>query len=241
MGRTMCLTAFSCFVVIAVVSALLPGVAGKKTGAGEVMLTQYYPVEGSVDMQEGLKPANVEVLLTVNGGEQKKTHPRMDGSFTLYPYNALLLINFGFHLTLITLDVPPGTHLLEVVALGYFYPAIRVDISARHNGKVHAAWAEDRRRVLPAGMLIEPLKKVEYFEKRQEFSLLSFFSNPMTLMMLFTFVCVIILSNIDPETMKEMQNEMQNQPGLMNMMNNPPGQPSSGQSSARQRPSAASK
>lgn len=222
MGRTTCLTAYSCFAVIAMVSALLPSVAGKNTGAGEVMLTQYYPVKGTVDMQEGLKPANVEILLTVNGGEQKKTHPRNDGSFTF-------------------LDVPPGTHLLEVVALGYFYPSIRVDISARHNGKVHAAWAEDRRRVLPAGMLIEPLKKVEYFEKRQEFSLLSFFSNPMMLMMLFTFVCVIILSNIDPETMKEMQNEMQNQPGLMNMMNNPPGQTSSGQSSARQRPAAASK
>jgi len=85
-----------------------------------------------------------------------------------------------------------------------------VDVSARHNGKIHAAWAEDKRKVLQ-GLTIKPTQVMNYFEKRQEFNLWSFIMNPMMLMFLFTLVCVIILSNIDPETLKEMQAEQQAQ------------------------------
>jgi hypothetical protein len=35
-------------------------------------------------------------------------------------------------------DVPPGTHLLEVTAMGFLYPPIRVDVSAQHAGKASA-------------------------------------------------------------------------------------------------------
>ena len=58
----------------------------------------------------------MQITMTVHG-ERMKTLPREDGHFV-------------FH------DVPPGTHLLEVAAMGYLYPPVRVDVSARHNGKV---------------------------------------------------------------------------------------------------------
>jgi len=86
-----------------------------------------------------------------------------------------------------------------------------VDVSAKFNGKVHAAWAEDRRKVLGPGLVIQPLKKLDYFEKRQEFNLWAFIMNPMMLMFIFTLVCVVVLSNIDPETLKEMQAQAQAQ------------------------------
>lgn len=160
-------------------------------GRGESLaIAQFYPVEGSVALPEGLMPSMVEISLTINGEEHKKTFPRADGAFKFS-------------------DVPPGTHLLEVVAMGYYFPSIRVDVSARLNGKIHAAFAEDRRKVLPPGLLISPIKQVNYFEKRQDFNLWKFLTNPMMMMFIFTLVCVIFLSNIDPETLKEMQAQAQ--------------------------------
>mmetsp|Transcript_18598 Transcript_18598/g.25788 ORF Transcript_18598/g.25788 Transcript_18598/m.25788 type:complete len:219 (+) Transcript_18598:44-700(+) len=155
---------------------------------GSLVAAQFYPVEGTISLPDGLRPSLVSVTLTVNGVEKLRTLPKADGSF-------------GFS------DVPPGTHLLEVAAMGFFYPPIRVDVSARHNGKIHAAWAEDRRKVISPSMLIEPVKKMNYFEKRQEVTMWSIFGNPMMLMMIFTIVCVVIISNIDPETLKEMQQQ----------------------------------
>lgn len=76
--------------------------------------------------RSGLRAAAVEVMLTVSGSrtesgaaDRRRTHPREDGSFVFW-------------------DVPPGTHLLEVTAMGFLYPPIRVDVSAQHDGKASA-------------------------------------------------------------------------------------------------------
>mmetsp|Transcript_475 Transcript_475/g.995 ORF Transcript_475/g.995 Transcript_475/m.995 type:complete len:212 (+) Transcript_475:65-700(+) len=159
-------------------------------GSDSLMVAQFYPVKGVVTLPDGLRPSMVQITLTVNAGERMKTLPREDGSFT---FN----------------DVPPGTHQLEVVAMGFFYPPVRVDVSSRHNGKIHAALAEDRRVVLSPGLVIDPVRKMDYFEKRQEFSIWSIVSNPMMMMMIFTVVCVVIFSNIDPETIKELNEQAQ--------------------------------
>jgi len=167
-------------------------VAGDGNGESQLSIAQFYPVEGSVALPEELKPSMVEISLTIKGDEHKKTFPRADGAFKFS-------------------DVPPGTHLLEVVAMGYYFPSIRVDVSARLNGKIHAAYAEYRKKVLPPGLLIKLIKQMAYFEKRQDFNLWKFLTNPMMLMFLFTLICIIFLSNIDPETLKEMQQQAQQQ------------------------------
>jgi len=59
-------------------------VAGQ--GKGEsLMVAQFYPVEGDVVLPEGLKASMVEITLTVSGKEVRKTFPRADGAFKLYP------------------------------------------------------------------------------------------------------------------------------------------------------------
>jgi len=159
---------------------------------GQVQVAKFYPVTGMVGLQPDLQASTIQVTLTIGGGEQRTTVPRIDGSFQF-------------------LDVPPGTHLIEVIAMGYFYPPIRVDISARHNGRIHAAYSEDKTQVLGSDMLIKPVRKMQYFEERQAFNLWTFVSNPMVLMMLLSVFCVVVLSNIDPETMKEMQEQLAQQ------------------------------
>ncbi|KAG2691446.1 hypothetical protein I3843_08G010000 [Carya illinoinensis] len=69
------------------------------------------------------KLSNVKVIL--NGG-QRVTFLRPDGYFS-------------FH------NVPAGTHLIEVDAIGYFFSPVRVDVSARNPGKVQATLTENRR------------------------------------------------------------------------------------------------
>lgn len=149
--------------------------------------------EGLVGKGVAFKTANVKVLL--NAG-QKVAFIRPDGYFS-------------FH------GVPAGTHLLEVVALGYFFSPVRVDVSARLQGQVQATLTENRRR-LSEPLILEPLREEYYFEKREPFSLMGLLKSPMGLMVGFMVVAVFVLpklmENIDPEEMKRVQEEMRNQP-----------------------------
>eukprot|EP01018_Ginkgo_biloba_P006729 Gb_01075 [translate_table: standard] len=159
-----------------------------------------YTIFGRVKM-EGLglkvlgfpsKTANVKVIL--NGG-QNVSFIRPDGYFSFY-------------------SIPAGTHLLEVVALGYFFSPVRVDVSARLHGKVQAFQTENRR--LLNELILEPMREEYYFEKREPFSVLSLLKSPMGLMVGFMVIAVFLLpklmESIDPEEMKRAQEEMRNQP-----------------------------
>jgi hypothetical protein len=107
-----------------------------------------YTISGQVKIQStsvkgfGLpaKLSNVKVIL--NGG-QRVTFLRPDGFFS-------------FH------NVPAGTHLIEVDALGYFFSPVRVDVSARNPGKFQAALTENRRSL--ATLVLEPLREEQYYE-----------------------------------------------------------------------------
>lgn len=137
------------------------------------------------------KISNVKVIL--NGG-QHVTFLRPDGYFS-------------FH------DVPAGTHLMEVDAIGYFFSPVRVDVSARFPGKVQATLTEKRRSL--SEMVLEPLKEEQYYEIREPFSVMSVVKSPMGLMMgfmvLVMFVMPKLMENMDPEEMKRAQEEMRNQ------------------------------
>nr|AAD23660.1 unknown protein [Arabidopsis thaliana] len=134
------------------------------------------------------KFSNVKVIL--NGG-QKITFLRPDGYFT-------------FH------EVPAGTHLIEVSAMGYFFSPVRVDVSARHRGKVQATLTETRRS------LTELI--------REPFNIMSIVKSPMGLMVGFMVVVVFLMpklmENIDPEEMKQAQEEMRRQgvPSLTSLL-----------------------
>lgn len=150
-------------------------------------------VEGLTGKGVPFKASNVMVIL--NAG-QKVAFIRPDGYFA-FP------------------GVPAGTHLLEVVAPGYFFSPVRVDVSARLNGQIQATLTETRR-ILSEPLILEPLREEIYFEKREPFSLMGLLKSPMGLMVGFMAVAVFLLpklmENIDPEEMKKVQEEMRNQP-----------------------------
>ncbi|CAL9234006.1 unnamed protein product [Arabidopsis halleri] len=146
------------------------------------------------------KFSNVKVIL--NGG-QKITFLRPDGYFT-------------FH------KVPAGTHLIEVSAMGYFFSPVRIDVSARHRGKVQATLTETRRSLTE--LVLEPLREEQYYEIREPFNILSIVKSPMGLMVGFMVVVVFLMpklmENIDPEEMKQAQEEMRRQgvPSLTSLL-----------------------
>ncbi|XVF89348.1 hypothetical protein PTKIN_Ptkin19aG0123100 [Pterospermum kingtungense] len=155
-----------------------------------------YPINGRVKIPQGLgtngfvlpgRMLNIKVIL--NGG-QNVTFLRPDGYFS-------------FH------NVPAGTHLIEVAAIGYFFSPVRVDVSARNPGKVQAALTENRRGL--SELVLEPLRDEQYYEIREPFSIMSVVKKPNG-------------SHgwiyADPEEMRRAQEEMRNQgvPSLASLL-----------------------
>eukprot|EP00250_Pteridium_aquilinum_P034748 c8042_g1_i1 orf=390-1040(-) len=177
----------SCSVFLQITSAIAASGLGGYTIDGRVRL------EGLSGNGMPVKASNVKISL--NAG-QKVAYIRPDGYF-------------AFH------GVPAGTHLLEVIAPGYFFSPVRVDVSARLNGQLQATLTETRR-IISEPLVLEPLREEIYFEKREPLSLMGLLKSPMGLMVGFMAVAVFVLpklmENIDPEEMKRMQEEMRNQP-----------------------------
>ncbi|XP_051137132.1 ER membrane protein complex subunit 7 homolog [Andrographis paniculata] len=143
------------------------------------------------------KISNVKVIL--NGGQQV-TFLRPDGYFS-------------FH------NVPAGTHLIEVAAIGFFFSPVRVDVSARNPGKVQAALTENRRVL--SELVLEPLREEQYYEIREPFSVMSIVKSPMGLMIGFMVIVMFLMPKlVDPEELKRAQEEMGNQgvPSLANFL-----------------------
>ena len=95
---------------------------------------------------------------------------------------------------------------------------MQVDVSA--TGKVRAL-LKHSRQPLPFPLPLEPLvAKPTFFEKREGFNWSGMLMNPMVLMMGVTVLIMVVfpkmMSNMDPEQLKEMQ---QMQGGLADMLN----------------------
>ncbi|XP_010525943.1 PREDICTED: ER membrane protein complex subunit 7 homolog [Tarenaya hassleriana] len=177
-----------CFFFFIFCASSLPTSLGSEdtyTITGRVKISQ------SIEIGVAAQFSNVKVIL--NGG-QNVTFLRPDGYFS-------------FH------NVPAGTHLIEVSALGYFFSPVRVDVSARHRGKVQATLTETRRSLTE--LVLEPLREEQYYEMREPFSVMSVVKSPMGLMVGFMVVVVFLMpklmENIDPEEMKRAQEEMRSQ------------------------------
>ncbi|XP_004501353.2 ER membrane protein complex subunit 7 homolog [Cicer arietinum] len=174
----------------------VPGSSEGYTIYGRVKIPSF----GNREFSLPAKVSNVKVIL--NGG-QRVSFVRPDGYFS-------------FH------NVPAGTHLIEVAAIGYFFSPVRVDVSARNPGKIQAALTENRRGL--SEFVLEPLKGEQYYEIREPFSIMSIVKSPMGLMMGFMLIVVFLMpklmENMDPEEMKRAQEEMRNQgvPSLASLL-----------------------
>ncbi|KAF7150471.1 hypothetical protein RHSIM_Rhsim02G0203400 [Rhododendron simsii] len=188
------------------------------------------------------KLSNVKVIL--NGG-QRVTFLKPDGYFSFCIEVVLDSFRFGLsslflsdrkqsgtmllraHVFLLNLyaqshNVPAGTHLIEVTAIGYFFSPVRVDVSARNPGKVQAALTENRRGLTE--LVLEPLREEQYYEIREPFNIMSLAKSPMGLMVGFMVIVMFIMpklvENMDPEEMRRAQEEMRNQgvPSIANLL-----------------------
>ncbi|KAL3497333.1 hypothetical protein ACH5RR_040065 [Cinchona calisaya] len=179
-------------------------ISSSSVGNGEYGFTINGRVKISGTSSQGLglpaKISNVKVVL--NGG-QRVTFLQPDGYFS-------------FH------NVRAGTHLIEVDAIGYFFSPVRVDVSARHPGKVQAALTENRRGL--SELVLEPLREEHYYEIREPFSIMSVVKSPMGLMLGFMVIVMFLMpklvENMDTEEMRRAQDEMRNQgvPSFANLL-----------------------
>ncbi|BAF20097.1 ER membrane protein complex subunit 7 homolog [Oryza sativa Japonica Group] len=171
-------------------AAYQPGSAEGHTIAGRIKIDAASAIAKGFGLPA--KTSNTKVIL--NGG-QRVTFARPDGYF-------------AFH------NVPAGTHLIEVSSLGYLFSPVRVDISARNPGHIQAALTENRR-VLNE-LVLEPLREEQYYEKREPFSIMSLLKSPMGMMLGFMVIMVFVMpkmmENIDPEEIKQAQEQMRNSP-----------------------------
>ncbi|GER51705.1 ER membrane protein complex subunit 7 homolog [Striga asiatica] len=113
----------------------------------------------------------------------------------------------------------PGTHLIEVAAIGFFFSPVRVDVSARNPGKVQAALTENRRVL--SELVLEPMREEQYYEIREPFSVMSIVKSPMGLMIGFMVIVVFLMPKlVDAEELKRAQEEMGNQgvPSIANFL-----------------------
>eukprot|EP00243_Klebsormidium_subtile_P006802 TRINITY_DN293_c0_g1_i1.p1 TRINITY_DN293_c0_g1~~TRINITY_DN293_c0_g1_i1.p1 ORF type:complete len:204 (-),score=24.35 TRINITY_DN293_c0_g1_i1:93-704(-) len=141
------------------------------------------------------KPASIKILLD---GGRYVAFPRIDGYFAFY-------------------DIPSGSHILEVVALGYYFAPLKIDASSKR-GEVRASLAENHRRVLPQPLVLTPIMPVSYYEIRQPVTVWTFAKNPMVLMMAFSLFAIYGLpamtAGMDPEEIKAVQEQMKTSGGL---------------------------
>ena len=172
---------------LAVATLLLLGTCLASAGA----------IKGRVDVGE-IPGAN----LVVKCGADKQAFVRKDGSFVIR-------------------DVEAGVHEVSVVDSLRFFSRSLVEVD--DEGKVtrivevqpptQPNQGPVRREV--KSLLLKPLGVVDYFEKRQQMSIMSFFMNPMMIMMVFTLgvgmLMPKLMENLDPEELKQMQEQMAQQ------------------------------
>ncbi|GMH41186.1 hypothetical protein BSKO_09096 [Bryopsis sp. KO-2023] len=139
---------------------------------------------------------DTRIIVTLDGGREIVSFVRKDGSFRV---NGL----------------PPGMHMLDVVASNWHFPQIKLDVSSRGDAGIRAHYAENRQALpIPLELRAQP---ISHFERRKAFSLWGFITSRMGLTicaMLFG-VIVIPMMKVDPEEYKQMK-EMWNQPSGAN-------------------------
>ncbi|MQM19138.1 hypothetical protein Taro_052139 [Colocasia esculenta] len=186
--RNSCL--FFSLLLLFVFSASAISPAGNGDG---YTITGRIKIDGISSKGFGLPAKMTNVKIILNGG-QRVTFARPNGYFS-------------FH------NVPAGTHLLEVSAMGYFFSPVRVDVSARNPGKIQAALTENRRGL--SELVLEPLTEEQYYEVREPFSIMSLLKSPMGLMVGFMLIVVFLMpklvENMDPEEIRRAQEEMRSQ------------------------------
>ncbi|KAK9452369.1 uncharacterized protein V1518DRAFT_425315 [Limtongia smithiae] len=127
-------------------------------------------------------------------------------------------------------NVSTGSYALSVVSPEHIFPVLRVDVGDADVQVYMSSRASEFASKGPRvsyPIELKPIAKAVYYQPRQGFNVLKLFKNPMLLISLVTMVIVFavpkIMNAIDPETLKEIQEQQKqkaaNQKALPNPMN----------------------
>lgn len=101
-----------------------------------------------------------------------------------------------------------GTYLLEVQDLENVFAPVRVDVSAKENGRVRASNADSGDRAAYP-LVLRPEQPAEYFVKRVPYDWTALLKNPMVMMMGFSVFLMVVMpkmmANMDPEELEQMR------------------------------------
>jgi hypothetical protein len=142
------------------------------------------------------------IKVSMNGAEYI-TYTRYDGSFTFY-------------------GVPDGIYSLDVLSVDIFFPSAKLKITSTHNSDhssgsvfepninvVEYKYPGSPRIASTYPILLRAIAPLGYFQPKPTFSLLGMLmANPMMVIMLVVGGGVVfMMSNIDPEVMKELKEQ----------------------------------
>ncbi|CAL6364663.1 unnamed protein product [Bathycoccus prasinos] len=168
---------------------------------GQLIASQHFPVFGFIPLESVIPPlesaGEVKITLTISGGSGKqkvRTTPKKDGTFCL-------------------LDVPPGDHELQIVAIGEDMSTILPKVKMPEKTTIQTTKKNDEENAkMVDRVVIAPVSKVDYFEPSNRVTLLGLLKNPMVLMVLMTVVMAVavpsLIRNMDPEALEELKKEM---------------------------------
>mmetsp|Transcript_23855 Transcript_23855/g.34992 ORF Transcript_23855/g.34992 Transcript_23855/m.34992 type:complete len:208 (-) Transcript_23855:90-713(-) len=155
------------------------------------------PIEGKL-LEPGSSslPANVKISLN---GEQYTTLTRRDGSFTFF-------------------NIPEGIYLLDVLSPDQIYSQVKLKVSPESGTVVPVEYKYPgaARSAIGYPLVLTPLVKVSYFQKKEPFSLYKIImGNKMMVMMVVSFGVMFLfpklLSGMDKEQMKELMAQQKEQ------------------------------
>jgi len=111
-------------------------------------------------------------------------------------------------------DVIPGTHTLDVLAIGLAFPQYRVEVTDEQDSqgeeRIYVSANQDPNKLFRNPVRIKALGKVLYFDQRSGFfSLKTLMKNPMYVIIGLTALAAVFLPRmLDKDALEEMQKEM---------------------------------
>ncbi|XP_074650084.1 endoplasmic reticulum membrane protein complex subunit 7-like [Tubulanus polymorphus] len=178
------------FVFFCFVSApYIPSFGEEVTGA------QKFKIEGKVSLNHASDQNWISFTrILVNGGEYIG-FLRSDGHF---------VVN----------NLPSGSYLVEVANPTYLFEASRVDITSK--GKIRSRKVNNIQtssvQTMAYPLRFKPRGKANYFQIREQWRITDLLFNPMVLMMVLPLLLIMVVPKLvntnDPETQREMANQM---------------------------------
>ncbi|CAD7701178.1 unnamed protein product [Ostreobium quekettii] len=145
--------------------------------------------------QGGSRYRDFRIVVHLDGGRRLTTFCHKDGSFAVQ-------------------GLPAGLHTLDVYALGWFFPQVKVDVSVRSGtGNIRAEYADRRSKL--AVPLVLPGNPVSYYDQRKPFNAWSLVKSPYGIMIGVMLVGIFIfpMLKVDPEDYKQMMSDLKGQQG----------------------------